>query len=702
MEGESQAARSGRLGPYGTAASAASANSVGANPPTSAGFGTGFDGGGCNGQNGGNAGPAGRQPCAGACGGGLAALVADAERSETTAVASTPAGPGRVLRVEVNGLLHDWFDVAEMGDFVRSSAFASTLRENVARYFGVPVANQAIYDEDGLLTTNADFSRALQRISPMLYIYDLDEMGVELIDRTVEELDLIEQEMKTWKNLRMRSSKHGQAVSVAASGDKRRADGQDRLHGVGSYAEGGSGGTPAGAVPEQQELPLSKTHGSAANLGGGGLMKADGVSAGQINPFAGQGTALKGGTNHAMPASDAVAIHAGHSVSPQQPVDGDAAGNAAEASPTKYITAGGEGFSLLTPTPLVGTSVRGGAISTAPCIRVADPCGGVSAAGEVAVRRPQAEQYSSEATVPQCTSASVDHTPPHRHAHPPVMASIGGRTSLGSSGQPVLAHNARDNSRLSPIGGGVSTPPAPMARPAICGQVGTATPLTLGTAPHFGGSAPCANAGANTSFGGHAAFGTAGVQRSSSQILRPVTAQTADRSHSPTVRTNPTPRATTPTPLARPVTPVPVAVESMGGIQQGVTGMVPCGRPARSSTPRSGRATPVAPLVCFSGRTTTVSPQGQIPPVRTLHGSGSVTSGQLGQPQQQMHTPPAYAPQQAFHTSTTHQSFTSTVGADANASFNSSIAAGSGGFSSSNLRTHSPIVVRGDGGQLYC
>merc|ERR1719210_1093277 len=101
-----------------------------------------------------------------------------------------------MLRVEVNGLLHDWFDIDEMGHFVRSRTFCTTLRENIARYFGVPVKNQAIYDEDGLLTTNADFSRALQRFAPKLYIYDAHEMGQHLRERTSEQLAMIDAEVE--------------------------------------------------------------------------------------------------------------------------------------------------------------------------------------------------------------------------------------------------------------------------------------------------------------------------------------------------------------------------------------------------------------------------------------------------------------------------------------------------------------------------
>lgn len=107
----------------------------------------------------------------------------------------------RVLRIEVGGLLHDWFDVDEIGEFKRSPAFASTLRENIARYFHVAVERQVIYDEDGLLSTPADFSRALQRLHPKLYVYDVSQMDTELREKTVEELQTINQGVaKSWEH----------------------------------------------------------------------------------------------------------------------------------------------------------------------------------------------------------------------------------------------------------------------------------------------------------------------------------------------------------------------------------------------------------------------------------------------------------------------------------------------------------------------
>jgi len=101
-----------------------------------------------------------------------------------------------MLRVEVNGLLHDWFDIEELGDMVKAPGFGTTLRENIARYFGVPVKSQAVYDEDGLLATAADLSRALQRYAPKLYVYNLDDMGAQLRQKTKEQLAKIEGEVE--------------------------------------------------------------------------------------------------------------------------------------------------------------------------------------------------------------------------------------------------------------------------------------------------------------------------------------------------------------------------------------------------------------------------------------------------------------------------------------------------------------------------
>lgn len=101
----------------------------------------------------------------------------------------------RMLRIEVHGLLHDWFDLDDLGDMVKSSGFNITLRENIARYFGVPVEQQALYDEDGLLATTADLRRALQRYAPKLYVYNFSEIGRQLHEKTSAQLAIISQQV---------------------------------------------------------------------------------------------------------------------------------------------------------------------------------------------------------------------------------------------------------------------------------------------------------------------------------------------------------------------------------------------------------------------------------------------------------------------------------------------------------------------------
>lgn len=116
-----------------------------------------------------------------------------------------PCGPSeggaRMLRVEVKGLLHEWFNIDEMSDFIKSPSFADTLRDNISRYFGVAVENQALYDEDGLLTTAADLNRTLQRVSPLLHVYDISEMGPELREKTAEEFAKINAEVESTQRI---------------------------------------------------------------------------------------------------------------------------------------------------------------------------------------------------------------------------------------------------------------------------------------------------------------------------------------------------------------------------------------------------------------------------------------------------------------------------------------------------------------------
>eukprot|EP00439_Symbiodinium_sp_Y106_P085358 s46_g28.t1 len=185
-------------------------------------------------------------------GGGLADLVADAEMEKVSSPGPPPPVSSRMLRVEVRGLLHDWFDVGEMGDFIRSPEFAGTLRENVARYFSVPFERQAIYDEDGLLTSTADFSRALQKIYPKLFIYDLDEMGPELRARAVDELRQIDADVEqSWKQFGTKQPMRTRQTWQEAAGPSATVKPQDVATVV--YAVGD--GIPKQALsPEVREL----------------------------------------------------------------------------------------------------------------------------------------------------------------------------------------------------------------------------------------------------------------------------------------------------------------------------------------------------------------------------------------------------------------------------------------------------------------
>lgn len=143
--------------------------------------------------------------------------------------AEQPSKSSRMLRVEVNGLLHEWFDVAELGERVRSSSFAVTLRDNIAQYFGVEVSSQAVYDEDGLLATAADFSRALQRVSPKIFVYNVAEMSERLRERTSDELNSMETAVGVLRaNFSMPQPKAAAERNVA-NGDASPSTAQHRL-----------------------------------------------------------------------------------------------------------------------------------------------------------------------------------------------------------------------------------------------------------------------------------------------------------------------------------------------------------------------------------------------------------------------------------------------------------------------------------------
>lgn len=105
------------------------------------------------------------------------------------------AGQPRMLRIEYKGQPYDWFNLDEMGDIVRTSDFSNTLRENITHYFGVPFEYQAIYDEEGILSSMIDFSRALRSVRPWLRVYDAREMMPELKEKTTKQLEEIHAEV---------------------------------------------------------------------------------------------------------------------------------------------------------------------------------------------------------------------------------------------------------------------------------------------------------------------------------------------------------------------------------------------------------------------------------------------------------------------------------------------------------------------------
>lgn len=100
-----------------------------------------------------------------------------------------------MLRIEYKGQPYDWFNLDEMGEIVRTSDFSSTLRENIAHYFGVPFDCQAVYDEEGMLSSVSDFARALHSTRPWLRVHDIRDMDMDLQARTVQQLNEIFQDV---------------------------------------------------------------------------------------------------------------------------------------------------------------------------------------------------------------------------------------------------------------------------------------------------------------------------------------------------------------------------------------------------------------------------------------------------------------------------------------------------------------------------
>jgi len=569
---------------------------------------------------------------AGGHSGGLAALVADAER-QPAAASPIPDSTGaaangvanlnsRILRVEVNGLLHDWFDVEEMGDFVKSTAFASTLRENVARYFGVQVASQAIYDEDGLLTTNADFSRALQRVTPMLYIYDVDEMGAELVERTCEELEMIDQEVRQWNHLRTRTGK----AKMLETEKWRRSEGAPELRTSteGSYAEGGSGGTPTPATVavEAQGAPY-KTSGSVVTLGGCSMTAAETAP----QPMAGSQWAAQeaaqssstqplmftpylGSSERLQRAAVAVGsprqsptAHTGASGAP--PLRIASAGYEADLAELKR---GGLWYSLDDVAPKTQLAAAPGAVAAAARLAAFAP----DVTSQAAMRQPSPQhvQASPVERIARCFGdqeltprAAVSPGPVGGGSAAPNVVRVmpGTGAAMRSSSSPalrpeVVRYTVGNSSGSGAAASGAATPAAANTGRSS-GAGGYGTPVAPAP-PRFGAQVA---AHSSASFNAHS-YGGGSLQQAASTpqlVQRAGTMQQRahDRSYSP-CRAVLTPRASTPGPAttARAATPVPVAVENMGFLQATPTTALAMQCNSRAATPRRGNATPVKPL----------------------------------------------------------------------------------------------------------
>jgi hypothetical protein len=163
-----------------------------------------------------------------------------------------------MLRIEYKGQPYDWFNLDEMGDIVRTSDFSNTLRENITHYFGVPYERQAVYDEEGLLSSVVDFARALRSVRPWLRVYDVKEMVPELKEKTGQQLEEVHAEVLRSKGLFGQSgSDRGSPTRAASSmADAVRSANESGSFNLSSnigesslLANGGGGYNPQGLLP---------------------------------------------------------------------------------------------------------------------------------------------------------------------------------------------------------------------------------------------------------------------------------------------------------------------------------------------------------------------------------------------------------------------------------------------------------------------
>ncbi|CAD7951701.1 unnamed protein product [Amoebophrya sp. A120] len=72
------------------------------------------------------------------------------------------ASNSRTLRIQCGDKLFDWFDVDEEQEIISAPDVLKILKENVAHYFKVPVENQVLFDEEGVIATKTDLRRSFK------------------------------------------------------------------------------------------------------------------------------------------------------------------------------------------------------------------------------------------------------------------------------------------------------------------------------------------------------------------------------------------------------------------------------------------------------------------------------------------------------------------------------------------------------------
>mmetsp|Transcript_52289 Transcript_52289/g.113993 ORF Transcript_52289/g.113993 Transcript_52289/m.113993 type:complete len:118 (-) Transcript_52289:2-355(-) len=79
----------------------------------------------------------------------------------------------RMLVIEYCGVQYDWINLSSNPDLVKAWELEKVMRDNIAHHFKVPEEWQAVFDQFGLVTTNADFRRVLESRNPYLRLDDL-------------------------------------------------------------------------------------------------------------------------------------------------------------------------------------------------------------------------------------------------------------------------------------------------------------------------------------------------------------------------------------------------------------------------------------------------------------------------------------------------------------------------------------------------